>query len=101
MNFRKYRILQAIRFSTSVNPIRRSDYYQNTSRLLKSQQYIDELLQNGCIVEESGSGRLRLTNEGLISVEAMETRIFDFACYCFTTAIAILALIVSFIALGR
>lgn len=101
MNFRKYKILQAIRFSSSVNPVKRSDYYQNTRKVLKSQRYIDELLQNNCIVEESGSGRLRLTSEGLFSVESMETRIFDFVCYCFTTAIAILALIVSFIALGR
>lgn len=101
MNFRKYQILQTVRYSTSANPVKRSDYYASTKKLIKCSQHIDELLQNNCLVEEVGSGRLRLTSDGLLAVEAMESRIFDFGCYCFTTAIAVLALIVSFIALGH
>ena len=101
MNFRKYQILETVRYSSSVNPVMRSDYYQDSSRIIKCRQHIDELIQCNCLAEEPGTGRLRLTQEGLIAVESMESRIFDFGCYCFTTAIAVLALIVSFIALGH
>lgn len=99
MNTQKYRILRDVRYSIPTSPVRRTDYYKHTRKILRYRQYINELINSGLLSEDPGNSTLRLTSEGLAAIEAEEYKRRESVRYWVTTAIAILALIISIIAL--
>lgn len=99
MNNRKYRILQTVRKSIPTSPVNRTDYYKHARTILKYRQYINELIASGFLTENVSTHRLSLTNEGLAAIEAEEDKRRESIRYWITTTIAVLALIISIIAL--
>lgn len=99
MNIQKYRILRDVRSSIPASPVRRTDYYKHTRKIMRYRQYINELIGSGLLSEEPGNHNLRLTSDGLAAIEAEEDKRRESVRYWITTAIAILALIISIIAL--
>lgn len=99
MNNRKYRILQTVRNSLPTSPVKRTDYYKRNRQIIKNRLCINELIASKYISEDIGSMHLHLTSEGLAAIEAEEYNRRESVRYWITTALAVLALLISIIAL--
>lgn len=99
MNNRKYQILQKVRNALPTSPVKRSDCYGKISQIMKNRLYINELIGSRYISEETGNGHLHITPEGLAVIEAEEDKRRESVRYWISTVIAILALLISIIAL--
>lgn len=99
MNNRKYQILQQVRKALPTSPVKRSDYYKRNRKIMKYRLYINELTTSQYLTEETGNGHLHVTPEGLAAIEAEEDKRKESVHYWITTGIAILALIISIVAL--
>ena len=91
----KYFILDTIRNSTLLSPVSRSTFYSSSKHIMKTKQYIDELIKCGYISEQAVSGELSVTIVGFAALEAVQSKKREDVRYWITTAIAIVALIVS------
>lgn len=95
----KYKILRTVHDSLPTNPVGRSYFYKNTKKINKYKQAIDELIASRALIQEIGSDKLKPGSECVSVLEQEEDRLDMRKRYWITTAIAILALAVSVIAL--
>lgn len=103
MNKTKYEILSLVHRSTKLNPMHRSDFLHKPGSVLKYDKHITELVGIGYLYEAIGSDGLSITNQGIVALEEeQDTRRYrkcEIIRYCITTAIAVIALFISIIAL--
>lgn len=101
MNNTKYKILLRVHAATSVNPARRRDFLKGKRNVITNNRHIDELIERKYLSESVGSDQLTITSAGVDAMEAEQERRWmirwDAFRYAITTAIAVFALIVSFI----
>ena len=103
MNRMKYRILRRIHESTIIKPVSRKDFYRKTRKINQYKRCIDELVDRKLISETYGSDKLTITSAGVDVLEAEQERRWmirwDAFRYAVTTAIALIALVISIISL--
>ena len=103
MNNTKFKILSLVHRSTKLNPIHRSDFLHKPGSVLQYDKHITELIGIGYLSEAIGSDALTITTPGIIALEdEQDTRRYrkcEIIRYCITTAIAVIALFISIIAL--
>ena len=103
MNNMKYHILRRVHDSTVPAPLHRSDFYADTKRINQYRRSIDELIHCGYLSEAIGSDALSITHAGVFAMEdeqeLRDHRRLEEIRYWITTAIAALALVISFISL--
>ena len=99
MNNRKYQILKNVRNAIPISPVNRTDYYKRNSQIMKNRLYINELITSKYLTEDTSSHHLHLTPQGLAAIEAEEDKRKESLRYWITTSIAIIALLISIIAL--
>lgn len=104
MTNRKYKILKKVNESNPTNPVRRSDYYRKVRNIMRNKRDIDELMRFGFIRQLPGCDKLEITPKGILELEN-ENRIRsdhfrESVRYWITTAIALLALAISIVALS-
>lgn len=95
----KYKILRTVHDSLPTKPLGRGYFYKNTKKINRYKQAIDELIDSRAITQEPGSDKLKLGQNGVSVLEQEEDRRDMIKRYWITTAISILALAVSVIAL--
>ena len=103
MNRMKYRILLRIHESTIIKPVRRKDFYRKTRKINQYKRSIDELIERKYLSEAVGSGKLSITSIGVEALEDEQERRWmirwDAFRYAVTTAIALIAIVISIISL--
>lgn len=103
MNNMKYEILLHVHAATTLNPARCSDFQKDTAHIVEYKICIKELISAGYLSETIGSDVLSITTKGVEAVEAEQDnrryRKCEIIRYCITTAIAVIALFISIIAL--
>lgn len=99
----KHQILTKVHDSKLTAPISRSDFYKDTKKINLYKRNIDELIMTGFLIQRLGSNNLEITSSGISALEAEDDdrkrHRKESLRYWITTGIAILALIISIIAL--
>lgn len=70
----KYKILRRIRKSTAANPVRKSDFFKVTSRIMENHLIIEEMIKSNLITVRHGTDNLSLTADGIIALDREEER---------------------------
>lgn len=103
MNDMKYEILTIVHASTNIHPVRRTDLLSDPSVINQKNKCIRELIDSGYLSQPVCSDILHITPSGIAAMEAeQDTRRYrkcEIIRYCITTAIAVIALFISIIAL--
>lgn len=103
MDNEKYDILLRVYSSTIQKSVTRRDLYQETEKINLRKKLIDELITVGLLYQQPGSDVLQLTKHGLLELEEETERRKSnrnkSLRYWITTAISLLALAISIIAL--
>ena len=99
----KHQILTEVYKSKRFVAISRTDFYKDTKKINLYKQNIDELIATGLLKQRTGSNILEITANGITALEDENDHQKKFrkesVRYWITTGIAILALIISIIAL--
>ena len=100
----KHQILTKIHESIPTSTVNRSDFYKKTRKINIYKRNIDELIAAGLIEQRTGSDTLKITKFGIAALEAANDERMKFrkesVRYWITTGIALLALVISVIALA-
>lgn len=98
VNF-KFDILRRIRNTQPNQLLVRADFYKNAKQINEYKRAIDELIAVGYLCAKTGSDKLSITTKGIAAYEAelsrREHQQRENRRYGITTAIAVLALLVS------
>lgn len=99
----KFKILKRVHASSVLDPVSKADFYRKTRKINLYKKAIKELVSSGLLSVKTGSDTLLITLPGIQAMEAEAERRSSFrsdsARYWITTAISVLALAISVIAL--